>query len=92
VVFYSDASLATISHGLDEILEGRSVIPQDLCQSIMMMTAINLLFASVRYYKGCCLVVLTLVLRINYLSVNPPLRPTYIVPFVKLVFLAVAKR
>jgi LuxR family transcriptional regulator of csgAB operon len=35
VVFYSDASLATISHGLDEILEGRSVIPQDLCQSVM---------------------------------------------------------
>ncbi|MBB1441045.1 DNA-binding response regulator, partial [Shewanella sp. SG41-4] len=33
-VFYRDASLATISHGLDEILEGGSVIPQDLCQSV----------------------------------------------------------
>ncbi|MBB1427895.1 helix-turn-helix transcriptional regulator [Shewanella sp. 11B5] len=34
-VFYSDASLAEISQGLNEILKGRSVMPQGLQRSIL---------------------------------------------------------
>jgi LuxR family transcriptional regulator of csgAB operon len=34
-VFYTNANLADVSSGLNEILKGRSVIPQDLYQSLM---------------------------------------------------------
>ena len=34
-VFYTDASIGEISHGLNDILKGRSVIPQDLQRSIL---------------------------------------------------------
>ncbi|QIR14282.1 LuxR C-terminal-related transcriptional regulator [Shewanella aestuarii] len=34
-VFYTDTTLADISHGLNEILKGRSAIPQDLHQSML---------------------------------------------------------
>ncbi|WP_352260303.1 LuxR C-terminal-related transcriptional regulator, partial [Psychrobacter sp. TB55-MNA-CIBAN-0194] len=36
-VFYTNASLADVSAGLNEIIKGRSVIPQDLSQSLMGM-------------------------------------------------------
>ncbi|QIR14287.1 LuxR C-terminal-related transcriptional regulator [Shewanella aestuarii] len=34
-VFYSDATLAEVSNGFNEILKGRSIIPQDLHQSML---------------------------------------------------------
>lgn len=34
-LLYSDASLSTINHSINEILDRGAVIPQDLCNSVM---------------------------------------------------------
>ena len=34
-LLYSDASLSTINHSINEILDRGTVIPQDLCNSVM---------------------------------------------------------